>query len=97
MEMRETLQKLWDARNCQGIAALEKEARAAAETLEVKLPKVAGVLYSYLGLAYSSLGRHRRAVEMHAKHLAIAHEVGDRAEVGSANGNLGKAYNSLGN
>ena len=35
-------------------------------------------------------------IEYHEKHLVIAKEIGDRVEEGRANGNLGYAYQSLG-
>ena len=92
----QTLQSLQNERDWQGIAALETEAQAAAETLGSERPKVAAFVYSALGNAYDSLGRHREAVEMHGKCLAIAQEVGDRAGEGNAYGSLGNAYNSLG-
>ncbi|XP_068726274.1 tetratricopeptide repeat protein 28-like [Montipora capricornis] len=37
------------------------------------------------------------AIKCHEQHLSIAKEVGDRAGEGEANGNLGNAYDSLGN
>lgn len=84
----QTLETLQDEDDWQGIAALETEAQAAAETLGSERPNVAGAVYSALGLAYRRLGRHREAVEMHGKHLAIAQEVGDRAGEGRALNNM---------
>ena len=49
-----------------------------------------------LGIAYHSLGDHRRAIEFHKQALAIAREIGDRVGEGNALGSLGIAYCSLG-
>ena len=38
----------------------------------------------------------KRPLSIIKKHLKIAKEIGDRAGEGTADGNLGKAYNSLG-
>ena len=37
-----------------------------------------------------------KAIKYHEKHLKIAKEIGDRAGEGGADGNLGNAYDSLG-
>jgi hypothetical protein len=41
-------------------------------------------------------GDFSKAIEYHTQHLAIAKEVGDRAEEGVAYANLGCAYRSQG-
>jgi len=52
--------------------------------------------YGNLGNAYQSQGGFDKAIEYHGKHLAIAKEVGDRAEEGRAYRGLGNAYQSQG-
>ena len=53
-----------------------------------------GRAYGNLGIAYGSQGDLSKAIEY---HMAIAKEVGDRAEEGAAFGNLGIAFRNLGN
>ena len=60
------------------------------------MPGNASFVYCILGNAYQSLGDFHKAIEYHGQHLAIAKEVGDRAEEGGAYGNLGNAYQSQG-
>ena len=55
-----------------------------------------GVALGSLGLAYSSLGEVRRAIEFYDQQLKIVREIGDRRGEGNALGNLGNAYSSLG-
>ena len=55
-----------------------------------------GSAYANLGIAYQSQGDYAKAIEYHAKHLAIAKVVGDRAGEGRAYANLGYAYQSQG-
>ncbi|XP_068759724.1 tetratricopeptide repeat protein 28-like [Montipora capricornis] len=71
-----------------------------------------GRAYCNLGIAYRNLGNFKQAIEYHHQHLSIAKEqaieyhhqnlsiakeVGDRAREGATYGNLGNAYQSLGN
>ena len=42
------------------------------------------------------MGGYRKATEYHEKHLKIAVEISDRGGEGGAYGNLGNAYQSLG-
>jgi tetratricopeptide (TPR) repeat protein len=49
-----------------------------------------------LGLCHSSLGDYRQAIELHARSLAIAREIGDRQGEGAALGSLGFCHSSLG-
>jgi tetratricopeptide (TPR) repeat protein len=69
-------------------------ALAAAQRLKQR--NWQGPTLGNLGLAYDSLGEHRRAIECHEQHLQITREFGDRMGEGQALGNLGNAYNSLG-
>jgi tetratricopeptide (TPR) repeat protein len=56
----------------------------------------ASFVYCTLGVAYKSPGDYSKAIEYHVQVLAIAKEVGDRAREGAAYGNLGNAYQWLG-
>jgi tetratricopeptide (TPR) repeat protein len=49
-----------------------------------------------LGITYWSQGDYAKAIENHAKHLAIAKEVGDRAGEGKAHGDLSNVDRSQG-
>ena len=51
---------------------------------------------SILGNAYQGLGQFKTAIQYHQRHLAIAKEVGDKAEEGRGYCNLGNAYCRLG-
>ena len=55
-----------------------------------------GGAYGYLGIAYTSLGDFRKAIEYHEKHLKIAIEIGDRKGEGVAYHNISNAYSGLG-
>ena len=55
-----------------------------------------GAALGHLGIAYSSLGQHERAIDYHLKCLAIMREIGHRQGESAALGNLGNAYDSLG-
>nr|XP_058950789.1 tetratricopeptide repeat protein 28-like [Pocillopora verrucosa] len=55
-----------------------------------------GKSYGNLGIAYTSLGEFKTAIQYHQRHLEIAKEVGDKAGEGKSYGNLGVAYGSLG-
>ncbi len=55
-----------------------------------------GQFLNELGLAYYSIGEHRRATDHYLQALAIAREIGDREGEGNALGNLGLAYATLG-
>lgn len=55
-----------------------------------------GQFLNELGLAYYSIGEHRRATDHYLQALAIARAIGDREGEGNALGNLGLAYATLG-
>ena len=46
--------------------------------------------------ACNGLNYYAKAIELHKQHMAIAHEVVDRSGQGTAFGNLGSCYESLG-
>jgi tetratricopeptide (TPR) repeat protein len=52
--------------------------------------------YTYLGMAYDSLGDFRRAIEYHEKSLKIAEEIKDKAGEAGCLTNLGIANRSVG-
>ena len=51
-----------------------------------------GGAYGNLGSSYHSLGGYSKAIEYHAKHLAIAKEVDNRAKEVQAYGNFGTVH-----
>ena len=72
-----------------GLAALENEARTVATQAPTDL---ACNIYNRLGCCYESMGQYGKAIELHEEHKKIAEEVGDRAGVGRACGNLCRCY-----
>ena len=46
--------------------------------------------------ACNGLNYYAKAIELHKQHMAIAHDMGDRSGQGTAFGNLGSCYESLG-
>ena len=90
------LKQLDGAADWRGVAAQERAARAVAAAFRTSMPSIASFVYGTLGNAYNSLGDFSKAIEYHTQHLAIAKEVGDRADEGGAYGNLGNAYQSQG-
>ena len=49
-----------------------------------------------MGIAYYNLGEYRKAIEYHEQSLEISREIGDRQGEGISLGNLGIAYDILG-
>ena len=96
MRVLETLEQLADAADWRGVAAQEQAAKAVAAAVRTSMPGIASFVYNTLGREYDSLRDFSKAIEYHTPHLAIAKEVGDRAEEGMAYGNLGNAYRSQG-
>ena len=72
-----------------GVVALEGELRAVAALAR---PEIASAIFSTMGNCYGCMGQYGRAIELHKEHKKIAEEVGDRAGVGRACGNLCKCY-----
>ena len=91
-----TLQELHKEENWQGVVSLEGEALELATTVGGVHPALAAALYSQLGYAFQGLAQYARAREMHDQHKTISEELGDRAEVADACGNLGVCYNRTG-
>ncbi len=101
---------LVESKDWRGVVAMERQVRAVAEAVRATDPRMAAFGYSILGTAYWRPGRRvktgetlyrsledfAKAVEYHKEHLAIAKEVGDRAEEGGAYNNLANAYESMG-
>ena len=55
-----------------------------------------GKAYGNLGIVFSRLGQHNKAVEFHTKSLNISFELGDRSWEGRTYCNLGIAFENLG-
>ena len=49
-----------------------------------------------VGIAFSKLGQHNKAIEFYTKSLHIFRELGDRAGEGNALGNLGIVFTRIG-
>jgi len=69
-------------------------ALASARRLQDR--KAEGPHLGNLGIAYHSLGEHRRAAEFYELSLTISREIGDRRGESRALGNLGCAHSGLG-
>jgi len=101
---------LVESSDWRGVVAMERQVRAVAEAVRATDPRMAAFGFSILGTAYWRPGRRvetgetlyrsledfAKAIEYHKEHLAIAKEVGDRAEEGGAYNNLANAYESMG-
>jgi hypothetical protein len=79
-----------------GLVALEREARAVADAVRGSEPRRAGFVFVTLGIAYHNVGDISKAIDCHTEDLKIAQEVGGRKTEGVAIGNLGAAYDELG-
>jgi len=88
----DTISRLYQARDWQGLEALEVEACAVADELRVAEPEAAAVIYNILGMRYQLLGQNDQAVELFKIVRAIAVEVNDRAGVAKACKNLGRCF-----
>jgi len=76
----------------QGVLALQHRALAVARDV----PLWAGMMYGVVGQGFAGVGQHARALEMHEEAAAAFDELGDRAGMAVACGNLGICYNSMG-
>lgn len=54
-----------------------------------------GNIFGTLGVVYSNLDQHQKAIEYHEQYLKTARQIGDRLGEGNALGNLGLAYSCL--
>jgi tetratricopeptide (TPR) repeat protein len=79
-----TIDKLVQADNSLGLAAMAPEAQAVAGELRAARHPNAAAIYNNLGNCFESLGQYAKAVELHEQHRAIAEEDGDRAGQGTA-------------
>jgi len=55
-----------------------------------------GIVISYLGKVYSSLGQYAKAIDYYQQSLVIFKEIGDRNGEAAILNNLGEVYSSLG-
>ena len=90
------LWKLQEAGDWLGVVALEKEAQAMARELRATNPTLAGKINSVVGNGFQETGDYGRARELHEKHRAVCEELGDRAGLAAACGNLGNCYDRTG-
>ena len=79
-----------------GVVALEHEAQKLVRALRDTNPGLAGKINSVLGNGFHATGDYSRARELHEKHRGICEELGDRAGVAAACGNLGNCYYNTG-
>ena len=80
MRVVKILEELAGAADWRGVAAQERAARAVAAAVRTSMPGIASFVYCTLGIAYDSLGNYAKAIEYLTQWLAIAKEVGNRAE-----------------
>ena len=57
---------------------------------------IEGMIVGAAAVVYNLMGDHAQAVEHFTQALAITREIGDRQSEGAHSGNLGTAYESLG-
>ena len=93
MRLWEKMKDLYAKQDWRRLAAFEDEARTV---VTLAPPNRASCIYSTLGIFYYRMGQYGKAMGLHEENKKIAEEVGDRAGVGWACGNLGNCYYRMG-
>ena len=90
--MLQRLDDLVSKQDWRGLVAMEDEAGRVARQAPLD---VAGEMYTRLGDRCERMGEYARLIALHEEHKKTAEEVGDRAGVGRACGNLGQCYSAI--